>query len=255
MGKREVRTVQANELRITRADDGSKMLSALIPYNSDSVDLGGFTETIAPGAFKAALGADADVLCLRDHDSSILLGRTKSKTLSLEDSPNGLRYKCKLPNTTQASDLAESVDRGDLDATSFGFQTISDTWLEDKATGTVRRTLNEVELFEVSPCSFPAYPSSSVSFRSCPLELRSRLTTKRGDDNDDGTDMECECECSQCAGGDCGICSNEACDDEACRCQYSSRSTAPVATGEAERTAANDMLLRIRIGLGELPVR
>jgi len=212
---REVRTLPTSEFRIATADDGSRTLSGMVPYNSPSCDLGGFTELIAPSAFAGALAPGADVLCLRDHDVSILLGRTKSKTLSLTDSPEGLRFTCKLPKTTQADDLAESVDRGDLDANSFGFMTLDDKWLAD-ASGNVVRTLLSVELFEISPCSFPAYPNSQVSVRSCPAGLRSKLA-KRADADTAGED-ECQCDCAQCVGGDCGICSDPDCQDENCSC-------------------------------------
>src|ERR1035438_3547641 len=82
-GEREVRTLKTTEFRIATAEDGSRTLSGLIPYNAPSCDLGGFTELIAPSAFAGALAPGADVLCLRDHLPELLMGRTKSKTLSL----------------------------------------------------------------------------------------------------------------------------------------------------------------------------
>jgi hypothetical protein len=81
--KTERATLPNTELRVVTAADGTRTVSGLIPYNAKSVDLGGFTELIAPGAFAAAILPDADVLALRDHNSSALLGRTKSGTLSL----------------------------------------------------------------------------------------------------------------------------------------------------------------------------
>lgn len=212
IGQREVRTLSTTEFRIATADDGTRTLSGLIPYNVRSLDLGGFTEMIAPSAFAGALKPGADVLCLRDHDVLNLLGRTKSKTLTLTDSSEGLRFTCKLPKTSQATDLAESMNRGDLDANSFGFVTLDDKWLADAA-GNVVRTLMAVDLYEISPCSFPAYPTSQISVRSCPVELRSKLKKRDAD--------ACECDCEQCIGGDCGLCSDGDCDDENCSCAES----------------------------------
>lgn len=169
---KETRSLVA-EMRVAVADDGSKSISGLIPYNSLSVDLGGYKEIIAPSAFADAVSGNADVLALRDHTSTMLLGRTKSRTLTLEDTPDGLRYTIKLPNTSAANDLAESISRGDLDSTSFGFICIDDTWTVTESD--VIRTLRQVELLEVSPCSFPAYPDSSVSLRSAPREVRSLI--------------------------------------------------------------------------------
>lgn len=237
--EREVRTLKTTELRVNTDSDGTRTLSGMIPYNSPSFDLGGFTEIIAPSAFANALEPNADVLCLRDHDVSILLGRTKSKTLTLTNSDEGLRFTCKLPKTTQATDLAESVDRGDLDANSFGFSTIDDKWMADAA-GNVVRTLLSVELFEISPCSFPAYPASQVSVRSCPVELRSKLKS-----DDPSNDLTCQCDCTQCAGGDCGICSDADCDDEYCSCPQSKEDRSQVEQDSNRRLA-------IRVGFATL---
>lgn len=181
---RELRSYKS-DVRISRAADGSKIVRGLIPYNSLSVDLGGFKELIAPGAFSEALASDSDVLALRDHDAKLLLGRTKSGTLVLEDSVQGLRYKLTLPNTTAGNDLAESVDRGDLDSTSFGFMCGEDDWMVTDD-GQVIRTLKQVELFEVSPCSFPAYPDSNLSARSIPANITKELERRNNPSIDEG---------------------------------------------------------------------
>ena len=193
----EVRAVHTSELRTAVSTDGTRTISGLIPYNSQSVDLGGFVEVVAEGCFEEALKPGADILCLRDHSSQLLLGRTKSGTMKLEDSPEGLRYTVNLPNTTVANDLAASIDRGDLDATSFGFVVKQDKWT---AVGdTVLRTLLKVELFEISAVSFPAYPESTVSIRSCPNELRSKM--QRDDMTEESASMDEEdCPCQDAFG-------------------------------------------------------
>jgi len=110
--KNEIRYTAAKELRIQTATDGTRTISGMIPYNSRSCDLGYFTETIAPGAFAGALAPGADVLCLRDHDAKLLMGRSTSSTLVLTDSPAGLTFRCALPKTQSAIELAESIDTG-----------------------------------------------------------------------------------------------------------------------------------------------
>ena len=45
---------------------------------------------------------------------------------------------------------------------SFGFRTVSDEWDESKKV----RTLKEVELFDVSIVTYPAYPQTDVKIRS-----------------------------------------------------------------------------------------
>lgn len=205
---RELRYQAAKELRVQTSPDGSRTISGSIFYNQPSQDLGGFTEIVAPGAFADAIAGD--ILCLRDHDQSILLGRTRSKTLTLADDSTALRFACKLPDTTQASDLAASIERGDLDGVSFGFRTVEDAWTSD-GEGNVIRTLLKVVLYEISPCSFAAYPSSTVSVRSCPDALRGKLKRAHRT-NANG----CDCDCEDCLDGDCESCSNDYCEDESC---------------------------------------
>ena len=208
--KNEIRYTAAKELRVQTATDGTRTISGMIPYNSRSCDLGSFVEVIAPGAFANALAPGADVLCLRDHDQKLLMGRSTSSTLVLTDSPAGLTFRCVLPKTQSAMELAESIDRQDLTGVSFGFTTNADVWTSDEQ-GNVLRTLVSVNLAEISPCSFPAYAASSVSIRSCPAELRARLKLAKRT-NADG----CDCECPECLDDDCENCSNQDCIDPNC---------------------------------------
>ena len=173
---REQRYTPKQEVRVVNADGKRTISGYAAVFGQPSQDLGGFIEVIAPGAFTDSLSsANADILCLRDHDPAFLLGRTKSGTLSLVQDELGLRFTCDLPNTTQADDLIESIARGDLDGVSFGFVCLEDEWTRTTE-GQVIRTLLKVSLFEVSPCSFPAYAATSVALRSCPPELRSLLS-------------------------------------------------------------------------------
>lgn len=216
--KKELRYQATKELRVQCGPDGSRTISGYaIRYNEPSVDLGGFTEIVAPGAVTDSLRVNPDILCLRGHDPNLLMGRTKSKTLTLTEDVSGLRFVCKLPSTTQGNDLAESIDRGDLDGVSFGFSVPSggDKWSSDKS-GNVFRTIFTLNLSEISPCSFPAYPSTSVSIRSCPSELRSLLKRSEDEEDEDEDGCDCDCDCPQCLAGDCADCSDPDCTDEDC---------------------------------------
>jgi HK97 family phage prohead protease len=204
MSKRESFYISNREIRVQTGADGSRSIVGSILYGSPSVDMG-FTELIAPGAFASALQQGAEVLCLRDHDPSILLGNTKAGTLTLTDSQTGLNFRCKLPSTTGATDLIESMSRGDISGVSFGFTTTKDAWTDEA--GVLTRTLLSVELFEVSVCSFAAYPSASAAIRSIPAHLRSML--KRSTDG-------CECDCEECTDGNCDQCSMLDCEDAQC---------------------------------------
>lgn len=81
--------------------------------------MAGFVETIAPGAFTDALGSD--VLALLDHDTSKVLGRTRSGTLRLTQDSRGLAFALDVPDTQAGRDVLALAERGDLGGMSFGF--------------------------------------------------------------------------------------------------------------------------------------
>jgi len=150
----------------TREADGSKHVMGNIPYNSASEKIGWFTEYIQPGAFTKTL-QEGDIRCLWNHDTQKVCGRNKAQTLEFNDKEDGLHFDCTLPDTTWATDMYESIQRGDTTGVSFGFQVVKDQWTdtqEDDDTTTTRRDLLEVKLFEVSVgVTFPAYPDSISS--------------------------------------------------------------------------------------------
>lgn len=149
-----------------RAVDGKPDAPMIVGYaavfGQMSEDLGGFREQIAPGAFTKALGGD--VRALFNHDPNIVLGRTKSKTLRLAEDQKGLKIEIDPPNTAQSRSIIEALTRGDISQMSFGFRTIDDKW--ENIDGKIVRTLLNVELFDVSPVTFPAYPQTEAGLRS-----------------------------------------------------------------------------------------
>lgn len=207
--KRENFYLPSRELRATTNADGSRSITGLIAYNKPSEGLP-WTETIAPGAFADALKPDSDVLLLRDHQQEKLLARTLSKTLTLEDTPAGLKFTANLStNNTVAADTLDSISRGDLSGVSFGFSVNDggDSWSQDNQ-GNVTRDLRSVTLFEISCTSFAVYPSSSVSLRSIvPKQYRSLLDSEDEDEDDD-------CECDEKDGEECHCHDDDEDDDE-----------------------------------------
>jgi uncharacterized protein len=174
-----IRTADGKELRSfgstmeLRADDSEFAISGMaVGYNVRSALIGGqFYEVIAPGAFTDTLRNDDQVCCF-NHDFNLLLGRKKSGTLSLDDSPTGLKFRCQLDrsNPTHQS-VYSAIKRGDVDGCSFRFGVPDggDQWQEDGRG--ILRTVRRANLLELGPVLFPAYPQgTSVNARA---EMRS----------------------------------------------------------------------------------
>ncbi|MGA8035832.1 MAG: HK97 family phage prohead protease [Candidatus Acidiferrales bacterium] len=163
---------------------------------------GTFRERILPGAFKGCMGQDT--VMLQDHDPSRILGRTKSGTLKLADTAQGLQFRCVLPNNQTGNDLHESVRRGDINSCSFSFgmgergDKFDEMDEEDfdengeervakKKSGKqmiVRSLINIDKLHDVSVVTYPAYPNgTSVSARSMALPAVIVPTQKQIDDS------------------------------------------------------------------------
>lgn len=162
----ERRIVPAGELRVVRAagDGAVKIGGHAAKFDSLSEDLGGFRERIAPGAFAQSI-KNGDIRALWNHDSNIVLGRNKSGTLRLSEDSAGLLWEADAPQTQLVRDMVLApIERGDVSQCSFGFYTLNDKWA--KMDGEWIRTLLEVELFDVSPVTYPAYPSTDVAVRS-----------------------------------------------------------------------------------------
>jgi HK97 family phage prohead protease len=162
--KREFRFVNA-ELRAEKVGEKRVITGYAAKFNKKSDDLGGFREIIKPGAFSRSLKEGADVRMLINHDANRVLGRTAANTLDLEEDNVGLKFRCELPDTSYARDLSESVNRGDISQCSFGFITRKQAWVQDKDADEedcYTRELHDVDLFDTSAVTFPAYPDTEV---------------------------------------------------------------------------------------------
>lgn len=149
-----------------RAGGGLPMIrghAAVFDQLSEPIGYQGFRERIRPGAFTKTL-QEADVRALFNHDSNLILGRTKSGTLRVSEDKAGLAFEVDVPDTTYARDLLVSIKRGDVDQASFQFAAVQDEFKTEK--GETIRDLIEARLFDVSPVVFPAYPQTDVSVRT-----------------------------------------------------------------------------------------
>lgn len=162
------RQLRAIATQFETREDGDKphITGYFAVFNSVYEIAPGMTESVAPGAFAKAL-AGGDIRALVNHDSTLVLGRTKAGTLELREDSRGLWGDITInPNDRDAMNLYERVKRGDVDQCSFGF---GEPFVEDtevREDGSVHWTLKEVNLHEVSACTFPAYEETNISART-----------------------------------------------------------------------------------------
>ena len=133
-------------------------------FNSNYEIAPDMSESIAPGAFDNTI-AD-DVRALINHDTTLVLGRTKAGTLQLRTDNHGLWGHIDInPNDTDAMNLYNRVQRGDVDQCSFGFDILNEE-TDFREDGSVHWTIKEAKLYEVSPCTFPAYEETNIAART-----------------------------------------------------------------------------------------
>jgi len=143
-------------------------------------------ETIMPGAFRNALAEQMDVRALIDHDSSLIIGRTRAGTLKLTEDAHGLLCEISPPDTQVARDLVENVRVGNVSQMSFAFiprsggETVTTTTVDGVVCQDI--VITDVELFDVSVVTYPAYQDTSISLRAQQLADQARhhwLGTRR----------------------------------------------------------------------------
>lgn len=173
----ERRAFVLDELRVTEGE-GRQIAGHAAVFNTRAEIFPGFVEEIMPGAFATAIQED-DVRALWNHNPDFVLGRNgRAKTLSLREDTQGLAVEIDPPPTTWANDLLISMRRGDVTQMSFGFRIRQAEEAESWGTlpdGSILRTIKQVELFDVSPVTYPAYPETDVAVRKRVAELRAQL--------------------------------------------------------------------------------
>lgn len=167
--EKELQTRSLQTKLKTRAEEDEMIIEGYFAvYNTETELWPGAFEEIAPGSFDNTLSND--IRALINHDTSLVLGRTKAGTLELKTDSRGLWGRIKInPNDTDAVNLYERVKRGDVNQCSFGFNIISEE-TEYRDDGTVKWIIKEVDLHEVSVCTFPAYEETGVQARHKQVE-------------------------------------------------------------------------------------
>lgn len=155
------------ECRAEASDNGKKIRGYAIRFNALSEDLGGFRELIAPEAVDRTLNEGLDVRALVNHNTDMVIGRTRSGTLQLRKDSKGLVITIEPDEEiTYARDAMRAVARGDISGMSFGFRVLEDSWEYDSKAAQSHnvpiRTIHDMRVSEVSLVAYPAYQQTSV---------------------------------------------------------------------------------------------
>lgn len=133
----------------------------------------GYFEVIKREGVEKAI-QNADIRALFNHDDSLVLGRTGNGTVTLGVDDIGLFGDIVInKEDPQAIGAYARVQRGDVIGCSFGFIPIK-IETEERADGSYLDTILELEIFEVSPCTFPAYPQTEIAARQKDFESQQR---------------------------------------------------------------------------------
>lgn len=153
-----------------RDDDGSVRFRGHAAVFDTLTDIGDmFREQVVPGAFRRTIGPGrADVRFLFNHDPDSVMARSTNDTLRLSEDEKGLLAEAELdPSDADVRRLLPKLRAGNVSQMSFAFRTVDDDWdYEPEDGGTPIRTLQEVQLFDVSPVTFPAYPETDAALRT-----------------------------------------------------------------------------------------
>lgn len=189
--KPEIRNFQSDFEVKQEGEEGNKKIAGYAAvFDQEAPETMGFIEKIEKGAFTEAL-KDSDVRALFNHNQDKILGREKSGTLEIKEDETGLYYEIDPADTTYAKDLLISMERGDVDESSFAFEVAEESW--DESGEIPIRTIEKVmSLYDVSPVTRGWYPQTDSGIKSkneVLREFRNRQKQQQGERDKDSLDL------------------------------------------------------------------
>jgi len=166
----QTRIIPAEGLEIRAEQEGKeKRISGYgIVYDKETRLYSDLYEVIRPGAASKVLAGNPDIKCALNHDRRYLFGRTKSKTLTLTEDKKGVRYEAIPPDAQWARDAIASIERGDIDGSSFTFAVEPEhEKITKRKDGTYLREITELSrIGEMGPVTDPAYMDTTAEARA-----------------------------------------------------------------------------------------
>jgi HK97 family phage prohead protease len=183
---REARTAGGFELRLVDADANTAIFRGYASVTDHAYDVyggkegGGWSETIAPGAFKRSIGMTDNKALLLAHDNAQVLATTRTGKLSFVEDSVGLLTEAQLNRQVSwINDTVLQIEDGTVDEMSIGFYARKQTWNRDYT----ERTISEVQLVEGTIVWAGANPATVASVERMAQfisEARSASTVREG---------------------------------------------------------------------------
>jgi len=173
--EREFRPTKRIEVRAD--EDGSIRVSGYAAVFGEETNIGGmFREVIERGAFASAIQRQDDVVFLINHDG-LPLARTRSGTLNLREDDRGLFVETYLDaSDPDVRSIVPKMKRGDLDKMSFAFVPTRQEW--DDSGEMPLRSIRDLQLYDVSIVTTPAYEGTEIGLRSLEAHRSKRMKTQ-----------------------------------------------------------------------------
>lgn len=132
----------------------------------------GFWESIAPEAVARTLRED-EVVLLVNHNPDLLLARTGNQTLRLTPATTGLQVDAEMADVSYARDAETLLARRDLSKMSFAFEPLAWDYTQ-RDDGSDEYVITDLNLYDVSVVTSPAYETTSAGLRGTALDVLCR---------------------------------------------------------------------------------
>lgn len=163
---REARVAGGFELRLVDSDATTAIFRGYASVTDHAYDVhggkdgGGWSEMIAPGAFKRSIGMTDNKALLLAHDNAQVLATTRTGKLSFVEDSVGLLTEAQLNRQVSwINDAVLQIEDGTVDEMSIGFYARKQSWNRDYT----ERTISEVQLVEGTIVWAGANPATVAS--------------------------------------------------------------------------------------------
>lgn len=166
--KKQIRKIfsDANFRASEDEEKGPIAEGTFVVFNTPTSLYDGYFEQITPEAVNLERDmALHDIAALANHNDSLPLARVSNKTLELWKDEKGLHGRIHFnPNDSEAMNWFERIKAGTVHQNSFGFY-VKDSKKTRNEDSSITETITDLELIEVSPVTFPAYPDTQILAR------------------------------------------------------------------------------------------